>query len=431
MRRALGSLQMPWFGAVAVMVSLVVRASAAWGQTAQRYPDSVGYESFSFLSRTDRPWPIPLVFALAGSDTARVIIHVTAGTVAWGALAWVLSRTVRWQRSAFVAVLLVGLSPQIIRYDVAILSESLSITFVVMAIASTLHRLHSRTATATVWCAVSLTLCVLSRPTHLLIAVVCATPVVWKFLRSKGNALSVGGVGFLALLFLGVFTVQQSQHMSVLNLYTVVTSRVLSDDQRFEWFINNGMPDIAGMRQATGYDYATDLPKDVANIVQLPSGQQPPSLMRVGGVELATWMQDHGWTTVAKYLATHPKDTVQHAQQLADATLTPPNGDFLPLQNGPMLPWSTFLTWQLWSLVFVASWGVLALKQTTRRLSVALLAMFLTTWLVYLATVHTSGIEHVRHSSVVAVALRVLGLAALLSILPRRQLSRTLDEIAE
>lgn len=419
---------MPWFGLVALVGYITIRAIASIGQIAQRYPDSVGYESFSFLSRTDRAWPIPLVFSLAGSDTTRIVVHIVAGTLAWGALAWVLSQSLAWRRSAFAVTLFLGLAPQVIRYDVAILSESLSITFVVMAIAATLYKLRTPTSVATMWWASSLTVCVLARPTHLLIVVICVIPVVWKLVMTRGKSLTTGGIGLIALLMMALFTLQQSPHMSVLNLYTVLSSRVITDDQRFDWFVDQGMPNTPEMRTATGYDYAEQLSPDLAAIIDLPNGQQPPALMRAGGVELATWAYDDGWRTVAKYLVLHPWDTVSHAQLLIDESLAPPNGDFLPLTNGPMLPWALFLPWQAWAIAIIASCTALALKQSTRKTAVVILAMAATTFVIYLATVHTSGIEHVRHSVPPAIALRVLGLAAILSILPKRAPTEVLDE---
>lgn len=431
MRRALLPLRMPWFGIVISVVSLAIRALAAIGQPAQRYPDSVGYDSFSFLSQTNRPWPIPFIYSLAGSDTSRVVVQVVLGTLAWSSLAWVLSRTAKWQRTTFIATMALGLSPQIIRYDVAILSESLSISLAVFAIAATLYRSAVQSSVATAWWAISLTLCVLSRPAHLLIPAMCVVPVVWKFVASRGKKLSTTGVGFIALFMVGVFTVQQSQPMSLLNLYTVISSRVITDDQRFDWFVKQGMPNVAGMRQANGYDYVEQLPPDVADTVKLPVGQQPPTLMRVGGVELATWLTDNGWKTVAKYLVFHPKDTLQHAHMLADPTLNAPNGDFLPLQNGPMIPWTIFGTWQLWMLIFIACSGILFAKTSGRQQAVMLLSMCATTALIYLATVHTSGIEHVRHVAPYAAALRILGLSALLMALPKRSLNKTLETADE
>lgn len=428
MRRTLRSLPMPWFGVGAILVSFAVRGSAAWGETAQRYPDSIGYDTLKFFSPTDRPWPIPFIYSLAGSDSHRVVAQVVIGTLAWGALAWVLTTTAKWQRSAFVATLLLGLTPQVIRYDVAILSESLSISFAVLAVASTLHRLRVRSPLATTWWATSLTLCAMSRPTHLIIVVACLVPATWRFIVTKGKKLTAGAIGMFALLLFSVFTIQQSQHMSLLNLYTVVSSRVVSDDNRFNWFVERGMPVSGGMRTATGYDYAKDLPGDVASIVQLPEGQQPPSLMRVGGVELARWLQDNGWRTVVMYLITHPGDTLTHASNLANATLNAPNGDFLPLQNGPMIPWSVASTWQMWTLVLFACCVVLFVKRSTRHNAMVLAAMFATTVIIYVVTVHTSGIEHVRHSSTVATMIRILGLAALVGILPKKSLSQTTDE---
>lgn len=419
---------MPWFGLVALVGYATIRAVASIGQSAQRYPDSVGYESFSFLSRTDRAWPVPLVFSLAGSDTTRVIVHVVAGALAWGALAWVSSQSLAWRRSAFAVTLLLGLAPQVIRYDVAILSESLSITFVVMAIAATLYKLRSTTTIATIWWASSLTVCVLARPTHLLIVVICVIPVMWKFVMTRGKSLATGGIGLIALLMVALFTLQQSPHMSVLNLYTVLSSRVITDDQRFEWFVDEGMPNIPGMRTATGYDYAEQLSPELAAVIDLPNGQQPPALMRAGGVELATWAYDNGWRTVVKYLVLHPWDTVSHAQLLIDGSLAPPNGDFLPLTNGPMLPWAMFLPWQLWAIAIIGCCAALALRNTTRKTAVVVLSMTATSFLIYLATVHSSGIEHVRHSIAPAIALRVLGLAAILSLFPKRVSSESLGE---
>lgn len=422
---------MPWFGVVVSAVAFVIRGVAALSQPAQRYPDSAGYDSFSFLSHTSRPWPIPFIYSLAGSDTSRVVVQVVVGTLAWASLAWVLSRPSKWQRTVFIATMTFGLSPQIIRYDVAILSESLSISLAVLAIAATLYRSAVQSTAATTWWAISLTLCVLSRPAHLLIPAMCVIPVVWRFLASRGKTLSATGVGFIALLMVGAFTVQQSQSLSLLNLYTVVSSRVITDDQRFDWFVDQGMPNVAGMRQANGYDYVEQLPPEVAKIVALPIGQQPPTLMRVGGVELAKWLTDNGWKTVAKYLVFHPGDTLQHARLLAEPTLNAPNGDFLPLQNGPMLPWGIFGHWQLWTLIFIASFVILLARPNSRKQSLLLLFMCVMTCLIYLATVHTSGIEHVRHVAPYAAVLRILGLSALLMALPRRSLSETLETADE
>ena len=421
-------LRMPWFAVTATAVALIVRAMASISQNAVRYPDSVGYDTVKFFTHTDRPWPIPFVFSLAGSDSLRIMFQVLLGTAAWVFLAWGLSSISRFPRTAFASTLLLGLSPQIIRYDVAILSESLSISFAVAALAATLYRLRTRTMLSNIMWGTALTLCVLSRPTHLIVVIVCLVPSTIVFVRTRARKITMTTLALLSLLGAGIVSLRTTSHVSLLNVYTVISSRVISDDERFTWFVERGMPNVPNMRTATGYDYAEELPADVAAIVQLPVGQQPPQLMRVGGVQLATWLKNNGWREWARYLITHPSDAFAHASQLAGPTLNPPNGDFLPLKNGAMIPQSTFFTWQLWTLLSGVALLVGFLQLRTRSASLLLAAAVLTTWSIYFITVHTSGIEHVRHAVTVSAMIRVLGLVSLFALWPQRRPIASLDE---
>ncbi len=393
-----------------------------------RYPDSIGYETFSFLGTTDRPWPVTMIFALFETDSARITAHVVLGTFAWVWLARELSQLTRWPRTAMIITAAVSLSPQIVRYDVAMLSESVTITYAVAAVAATVRLCGRPSTTSRVVWLVAVALCGLSRPTHLLVIAACFLPHLVRFVRARGRALPLTGGVLAVLLGVGLVQANNASHMSLLNLYTVVSSRVLTDDDRFAWFTDRGMPEVAGMRNATGYDYATDLPPDVAEIVNLPVGQQPPSLMRTGGVEVASWLQENGWRTVAWYLVTHPGDTLGHARDLLDGTLSPANGEFLPLDNGPMLPWSLFGPWEVSALAIAAGVAFSRLRRQSRQLTMALVAMTAMVALVQLATVHTSGIEHVRHSVTNAAVLRALAVAAVVHAFFPRRVNGTDDE---
>ena len=416
----------PWFTVCVGVAVFVARALASTGSTAARFPDSVEYETFSLFGHADRWWPVTAVYALVRSDGARLFVQVLVGSLAWLWLGSGLSRDSRWPRAVLIATAVLSLSPQIIRYDRAILSESLGISFAVLAVAATLHRLHRRTRTSSVVWYVCIALCAYTRPTHLLVLVVVCLPHAFRFASSRGRQVSVGGAAVLMLLALGVPQLQRSSNIPLLNLYTVVSSRVLPDDNRFEWFVDHGMPTTADMRTATGYDYTGQLPADIAAIVDLPEGQQPPSLMRVGGVTLAEWLRDNGWRTHTLYLATHPQDALAHARDLLDPALDPPNGDFLPLDNGPMLPYGMFGPWQLWVLCALAGTGVLWLRSRTQ--AALLTSIIVTVSLVYLATVHTSGLEHVRHCATVAAMLRVAGLCAVVLAFAPRQVRKRTDE---
>ena len=421
-------LRMPWFFYIASVVAFAVRATASISYEAVRYPDSLGYDTVNFFTRTDRPWPIPFVFSLAGSDSARIVVQVILGMSAWIFLASVLSSLTRYGRTVFVLTLVLGLSPQVIRYDVAMLSESLSITFAVTAVAATLYRLRTKSMLSAVIWGTALTMCALSRPTHLIVVAVCLLPSFITFVRSRGRKVTLTTLALLTLFMAGIVSLRTTSHVSLLNMYTVISSRVLSDDNRFSWFVDHGMPNIPNMRSATGYDYAGDLPPDVAAVVQLPVDQQPPQLMRVGGVELATWLKDNGWRTLARYLITHPTDALSHASQLLEPTLNPPNGDFLPLKIGPMIPWTMFLNWQLWTLVSCAALIAGLVQRQSRSMALLIAGFLFATWSIYFVTVHTSGIEHVRHATTVSTMIRVLGLVSLVALLPEKRTTASLDE---
>ncbi len=401
------------------LFTLTARIIAALGQSPQRFPDSIGYETFSLLGASDRPGPIAFVFSVVTSDVGRMTFHVLVGSAAWIYLAHVLGQRSAYPRVIFLATTLLGVTPQVIRYDVTILSESLSISFAVFACAATVHYTTSPSPrTRALWLA-GITLCTLSRPTHIFLALACVLPFAFTFLRSRGRKIAPIGLFFVALLAFATLQIRNSSPMANLNMYTVLSSRVLSDDSRFSWFVANGFPATQEMRSATGYDYAEDLPPDVKAIVNLPTGQQPPALMRAGGVPVAEWVADSGLRTLTKYLVTHPSDTLTHAHSLMSPTLNPPNDDFLPLTNGPMLSRSLFFTWQAWMLLYCVGTTLLLLRQRTRRVGFAMITAFLVTAAVYLATVHTSGIEHPRHASTVAIVVRVLGLTSMALALQR------------
>lgn len=412
------------------LLACVVRSLASIGQPVARFPDSVGYESLSLWGTVDRFWPIPLLYWLIQADVGRVILHIAVGITAWTWLAYVVSHMVRWPRTVFALIMFIGLTPHVIRYDIALLSESLGISFAVSAIAATLNVCNRPTTRAHALWILSLALCAMTRPTHLVIVVLAVFIVGFQFFRFRQkNSLTA----LVALIVLCVFSfVQLHGHRStsILNFYTVLSERIITDDERYEWFVAHGMPDVDGARDAMGYDYAFQLPTAVEDIVQLPVGQNPPTLMRVGGVDLAQWVDNHGWSTYGRYLVSHPTDTLQRLSSLLDETLSPPSTNFLPLDNGPMLPEVFFLDWAVWLLFFTAGMMLCCLQKSLRRFGGYILLIFLLVAIIYAASTLTSGIEHPRHAVTVSVALRVLGVIAIVVPLSTHSSIRARDEDA-
>jgi hypothetical protein len=335
----------------------------------------------------------------------------------------------RYTRTVLTAVLLLGISPQVVRYDLALLSESLGISFFVFTIAASLHLRKNRNTFSVIIWLVSLTLCIYTRPVHLWVLVVVLLPPIATFIAHRGRTISLTTVALLVIAGGAFLQLRANSSTSALNFYTVLQERVITDDSRFDWFTQQGMPVSPGIRDATGYDFTDQFPPEVAAIIPLPEGQVPPTLMRVGGVPLAQWVQDNGWKTYAHYVLTHPADTFSRLTSLTNATLSPPNDDFLPLDNGPMIPRVMFGSWKLWTLLTAGALVVVFLR--SRRDFMYLASLCVTLIAVYATSLLSSGIEHPRHSVTSAVALRLIAIVALVHALPRATRNREPAELVD
>ena len=199
--------------------------------------------------------------------------------------------------------------------------------------------------------------------------------------------------------------------MSTLNFYTILQERINTNDSDYAWFTAKGMPDIPGLRDAKSYAYEYQLDKNVAAIVRLPSGQAPPMTMLAGGVSMAEWVRDHGWKTYAQFLWTHPEKILDLTHATASKNLSPPSDNFLPITSKTIVPRSIFNPWQLWAGIGIVSLAI-SLLTAQRRLRNAVIALALTTVIIYVTGVLASGIEVQRHSVTAAVLLRVIALCA-------------------
>ena len=417
------------FTPLAIFLSLALRAVASLDRPIARFPDTTGYETFQFLGDIDRFWSVPFLYALVDTDVGRITLQAVIAAIAWSWCALILSKMSRYPRAVLSTVLLLGVSPQVVRYDLALLSESLGISFFVLTIAASLNmRKNTNPISISVWLA-SVTLCVYTRPVHLWVLLIVLVSPFIAFIASRGRKVSLTTLILLVVLVGGVLQLQANSSTSALNFYTVLQERVITDDTRFAWFAQQGMPLSEGMRDATGYDYIDQLPSEVSAVIPLPDGQVPPTLMRVGGAPLAQWVHDSGWRTYVRYVLTHPTDTFSRLTSLTNATLSPPNDDFLPLENGPMIPRVLFGSWELWSIITIGALLLVFLK--SRKDFLFLASMCLTLVAMYATTLLTSGIEHPRHSVTSAVAVRLIAIVALVYALPRATQNRELDEHAD
>ena len=260
----------------------------------------------------------------------------------------------------------------------------------------------------------------LTRPTQVIIVVACAAVCVVVAVRSRARRLLLPAVVLSTVSLWGLVLVNGNAATSRLNVYTVLANDVARSDDTWNWFVEAGMPDVPGARDAVGYDFTGALPDELAAIVDLPVGQQPPAIVRAGGLDLATWVRDHGVSTLTRWALTHPGNVLTTAAHRADAVLSPPNDDFLPLETRTLWPRAVFGPWQVWVGAWAAAVVLTVLRLRAGRTVRAIVAMGTAVGAVYLVTMTYSGIEHQRHGATVAVAMRTVALASLALALPRR-----------
>jgi hypothetical protein len=107
----------------------------------QVFPDTPTYSEVNFLGGATRLWTVPLIWMLVPGSSLDTWAQVLLGVAAWLTLAVALFRVVANRRLALIAfatVLLVGLCVQTMEWDRVLLSESISLTLLLLVIAGVL-----------------------------------------------------------------------------------------------------------------------------------------------------------------------------------------------------------------------------------------------------------------------------------------------------
>src|SRR3954447_11359940 len=113
--------------AVLIGAFAALRVYAVAGLSPVRFSDTGTYFDLSFFGNSIRLWTVPLLYNALPSDELRVAGQVALAVAAWGYLAWAVGRACSHPlvaRALPLAVLLVGLTPQVTQWDGVLLSES-------------------------------------------------------------------------------------------------------------------------------------------------------------------------------------------------------------------------------------------------------------------------------------------------------------------
>lgn len=215
------------------------------------FNDSPSYDQLSFLGHEPRLWTVPLVYTLAPSNVLREGIQILVGIVAWSFLAVTVGGALRHHRMrhvALVAVLLLGLVPEIVLWDGAMLSESLSLSGLVILVglllrlrAPTPKRLAATLGVTLLWA--------FTRQTNL-VTFLAISPLVVAFTFWRLPLRSAAPVALVVAAIAGwgayaLFVAEQTapaNHVIRFNSFELVTDRIALDPAALRYFVSHGMP---------------------------------------------------------------------------------------------------------------------------------------------------------------------------------------------
>jgi hypothetical protein len=246
------------------------------------FPDSVSFltkaaEPFwtaDFFVGSGRFFLVPLfyklAFAISGpSKTSLTQAQFLLSLCAWIVLAWSFSARfgVRWLGVfSFAATLAFGLSTDIIQWDTAILSESVSTSLFVLLMALWVQLTDAVTIGKVAGVSVLAAAWSMSREANSLLLLPLAVGIVlWAWWYKRGRRVDqircVALAGAFIFIAVGTFAISGSGDRWVFPLLNVIGKRVLPSPPRTTFYQNNGMPvsprlmDMSG-EFASGKDWA-------------------------------------------------------------------------------------------------------------------------------------------------------------------------------
>ena len=283
-------------GTVVVLGAFVVlRLWATIGSPITAYPDSPSYFHFALWGGVRFP-VVTAIYATVGDHRALVTLQAIVGALCWSLAAVIAGALVvpRPLRYGFqVAVLLLGLTLPMTRFDNALLSESISISVAVLLAALALRLVCRPSTRLAIVVFVVAALWALIRQNNAQLILVAAVAVVVLGLRGAHRRLAAGlAAGFVLLALLGALLATSNHQIEQFNTAQILARRIVSNPTRNAWFRAHGMPnaDSALARQRA----------------LSPDGNIDNTIALLLDPVFSAWVEDDGAHTYLRYLVTHP-----------------------------------------------------------------------------------------------------------------------------
>jgi hypothetical protein len=294
---------------VAWLLFTVVRLWEAVIAPARIWPDSKNYEAIGstpLWSRAfwfgGRPPLTPFLWKLTGSAERFVIGQTLISAFAWGFLAWTVGTLLPPGRKRLIGVSVIlafAITKPIALWDGSVLSESLALSGLALLFGASILLVQKLTPLRAAALVLAALWCALARDTQIILpATLAATFLIVALRRRRTPRLRPLLLIAFALLLAAGFcmtTVVESGRDAV-NTTDNLYARVFPYPARVAWFASHGMPEA---RRIDALASSEPTPVGTAATVF-------PNLTSPTYIRLHTWVHDHGSTTYALWIATHP-----------------------------------------------------------------------------------------------------------------------------
>jgi hypothetical protein len=341
-----------WVEAAVLLLFVLLVAATAGGVTASRFPDSATYLEVDLTGESGRLPVVPVLFALASNDGVRIGLQVIAAAASWGLLAVAVRRSTRTRLVGWLAmcsILVLPLAPALAEWNVAILSESLTISLSVATLATWSWWIRTRHLGWLVAATVVTTAFVLTRHLHIPIGAAIALGLLVAALRSKqGQARGwAAGVLLVACAVSGVLAVQ-NREIPRSNAVSILVDRIAERPAALRYFRDHGLPAFSDRQQDHIGDYL---------------GNEEPFL---GDRRLVRWVDDRFLSTYARFLASRPSYLLGDPLENTRRVVATPAGYGDPRRVLPSRTDALLYGWRSLQLLVIAS-AVAALAAARSR----------------------------------------------------------------
>ena len=286
----LGKRDAYWFAAL-IAVFALGRLAPVVGTSGERWPDTSSYLDLRWWGGKRLP-VVPLFYDLMGEGGSTIVVgQALLGIVCWSVAAILISVTfaTRGFRVGFMGLfLLLGLTPQVALWDASLLSESLSISFGVLATALAYRIVTDREWHMVVAFGLLVILWLFCRQAHAYVAILSALPFLLAglMIRPRQRTWLVAASLLILLGSLAAFAGSKNSELQHYSVRQNLCVRMLPDEGRQAWWIDQGLPPLPLEATGLGYDDCMD---------SLEADD-----------DVRAWIYEEGWDTFRQFVLEHP-----------------------------------------------------------------------------------------------------------------------------